>query len=125
METTFDGSQSANQNAAERAANDFKGGAKTGEGNGANELRQLIADVEELLARVASLKDSESVRIRTRVENALANAKQSLVNTTATVKTHARQVATSADTYVRESPWQALGIAALAGVAIGLLASRR
>jgi ElaB/YqjD/DUF883 family membrane-anchored ribosome-binding protein len=34
-------------------------------------------------------------------------------------------VASTADDYVRESPWQALAIAAIAGVAIGFLVTRR
>jgi len=78
-----------------------------------------------LLDRVANLKDAETVRIRSRVEEALENAKRNLEDTTATVKIKARRVASSADNYVHESPWQALGIAALVGIAIGLLASRR
>jgi ElaB/YqjD/DUF883 family membrane-anchored ribosome-binding protein len=31
----------------------------------------------------------------------------------------------AADDYVRANPWQAVGIAALAGIALGLLISRR
>jgi ElaB/YqjD/DUF883 family membrane-anchored ribosome-binding protein len=41
------------------------------------------------------------------------------------VRAQARRVASSADGYVRESPWQALGIAALAGLAVGFLVARR
>ena len=36
-----------------------------------------------------------------------------------------KQVASSADDYVRESPWQAIGIAALVGAVVGILATRR
>lgn len=125
MEASFDGSQTDVRGAAEQVANDFKNGVKNVRAVGAAELRILIADVELLLDRVANLKDAESVRIRSRVEEALENAKRNLEDTTATVKTKARRVASSADNYVHESPWQALGIAALVGIAIGLLASRR
>ena len=34
-------------------------------------------------------------------------------------------VADTADDYVRESPWQAIGIAALVGAVVGILATRR
>ena len=125
MEASFDGSQTDVRGAADRVANDFKNGVKNVRAVGAAELQKLIADVEELLSQIANLKDAETVRIRGRVERALENAKLNLENTTATVRTQARRVASSADTYVRDSPWQALGIAALVGVAIGLLASRR
>ena len=125
MEASHDGSQTDVRGAVDQVANDFKNGVKNVRAVGAAELQILIADVEELLDRVGNLKDAESVRIRRRVEQALENAKRNLESTTATVKTKARRVAGSADDYVRESPWQALGIAALVGVAIGLLASRR
>lgn len=125
MEASFDGSQTDVRGAAEQVANDFKNGVKNVRAVGAAEMRKLIADVEELLERIANLKDAESVRIRNRVEQALENAKRHLEDTTATVKTQARRVAGTADDYVHESPWQALGIAALVGIAIGLLAARR
>ena len=125
MEASHDGSQTDVRGAADQVANDFKNGVKNVRAVGAAELQILIADVEELLGRVANLKDAELVRIRSRVEQTLANAKRNLESTTAAAKNQARRVASSADNYVRESPWQALGIAALVGVAIGLLASRR
>lgn len=125
MEASLDGSQTDVRGAADQVANDFKNGVKNVRAVGAAELRRLIADVEELLDRVANLKDAESVRIRSRLEQALENTKRNLEDTTAAVKTQAGRVASSADNYVRESPWQALGIAALVGIAIGLLASRR
>ncbi|MGA2776487.1 MAG: DUF883 family protein [Steroidobacteraceae bacterium] len=125
METTFDGPNPAIQNAGDRVANDLKNGAKNVQAVGASELKNLIADVEDLVNRVANLKDADVVRIRGRVEHALASAKQSIASGTESVRYQARRVASTADGYVRESPWQALGIAALVGVAIGLLASRR
>jgi ElaB/YqjD/DUF883 family membrane-anchored ribosome-binding protein len=89
------------------------------------EIKSLIADVEDLVARVADLKDADVIRVRTRVENAIASAKQGLADGVETVKSKARQAATTADDYVHESPWQALGIAALVGVVVGFLATRR
>lgn len=114
METTFDGTNTAIQN-----------GVKSAQAVGASELKSLIADVEDLVSRVANLKDADVVRIRGRVESALASAKQSIASGTESVRFQARRVASTADGYVRESPWQALGMAALVGVVIGFLASRR
>ena len=63
--------------------------------------------------------------MRGRVETALASAKANLASGTDSIRRRARQVASSTDGYVRESPWQALGIAALVGAAIGFLVTRR
>lgn len=125
MEATHDGSNATVQGAAERLAADVRNGAEKVETLGASELKRLIADVEDLLSRVSNLKDADVVRIRGRVEHALASAKQSIASGTESVRFQARRVASNADGYVRESPWQALGIAALVGLAIGILASRR
>jgi ElaB/YqjD/DUF883 family membrane-anchored ribosome-binding protein len=63
--------------------------------------------------------------VRGKVEQALASAKESIASGTDSVRQQARRVASTADGYVRESPWQALAIAAIAGVAVGFLVTRR
>ncbi|MGA2707287.1 MAG: YqjD family protein [Steroidobacteraceae bacterium] len=132
MESTHDGSPTGIQSAVDRVNNDMKSGVKNVHAVGSSELQRLIADVEELVGRIANLKDADVVRVRGRVEQALASAKQSFasakqsfVNGTESVRSQVREVASSTDGYVRESPWQALGIAALVGVAVGFLISRR
>ena len=37
----------------------------------------------------------------------------------------ARQLTRTTDTYVRDNPWQVVGIAAVVGVVLGVLMSRR
>jgi ElaB/YqjD/DUF883 family membrane-anchored ribosome-binding protein len=125
METTYEGSGESVQNSAERLQHDFKNGAQNVQNSASSELKNLIADVEDLVARIGNLKDADVSRVRGKVENALAAAKQSLASGTDTARRQARKVAGNADQYVRESPWQALGIAAVAGVAVGFLLSRR
>jgi ElaB/YqjD/DUF883 family membrane-anchored ribosome-binding protein len=41
------------------------------------------------------------------------------------MRQRARLAADSADDFVREKPWQAVGIAALVGAVVGILAARR
>jgi ElaB/YqjD/DUF883 family membrane-anchored ribosome-binding protein len=124
METTYEGGEAV-QNSADRLNNDFKSGAKNVQNTASSELKNLIADVEDLVGRLGNLKDADMSRVRNKVENALAAAKESLASGTETARRQARKVAGTADDYVRESPWQAIGIAALAGVAVGFLLSRR
>jgi ElaB/YqjD/DUF883 family membrane-anchored ribosome-binding protein len=125
METTYEGSSENVQQASERLQTDFKNGAKHLRGTAATELQNLIADVEDLIGRISNVKDADVARVRTKVEQALASAKDSIASGTDTVRQQARRVASTADDYVRESPWQALGLAALVGVAVGFLVTRR
>jgi ElaB protein len=85
----------------------------------------LIADVEDLIARIADLKDADVVRVRSKVERAVDATKQSLSDGADAIRQHAQNAASTADSYVRESPWQAVGIAALVGAIVGILATRR
>lgn len=89
------------------------------------EIKNLIADVEELMARISDLKDADVVRVRGKVQRAVDATKQSLADGAVGVRRRARQAASTADDYVRDSPWQAVGIAALVGAVVGIVATRR
>jgi ElaB/YqjD/DUF883 family membrane-anchored ribosome-binding protein len=89
------------------------------------EIKNLIADVEELMARISDLKDADVVRVRGKVQRAVDATKQSLADSAVNMRRRAQQAASSADDYVRDSPWQAVGIAALVGAVVGILATRR
>jgi ElaB/YqjD/DUF883 family membrane-anchored ribosome-binding protein len=108
-----------------RVAADFKSGSDNIRATASSEVKNLIADVEDLVARISDLKDADVVKVRSKVESAVAAAKDAIANGSTTLRRQAKQVASTADSYVRESPWQALGVAALAGVVIGLLTTRR
>jgi ElaB/YqjD/DUF883 family membrane-anchored ribosome-binding protein len=90
-----------------------------------SEIKNLIADVEELMARISDLKDADVERVRGKVQRAVDATKQSFSDGTVKLRHHARRAASTADGYVRESPWQAVGIAALVGAVVGILATRR
>jgi ElaB/YqjD/DUF883 family membrane-anchored ribosome-binding protein len=89
------------------------------------EIKNLIADVEDLVARIADLKDADVTRVRNKVLRAVDTAKESLAGGTETLRRQARQAGATADDYVHDRPWQAVGIAALVGALVGLLAARR
>jgi ElaB/YqjD/DUF883 family membrane-anchored ribosome-binding protein len=92
---------------------------------GATEVRNLIADVEDLIKRVAHLDDADLARAREKLQRTLASTKASLHNGTERVRTSAKQAVTTTDTYVHDNPWSAVGIAAAAGAAIAVLMSTR
>jgi ElaB/YqjD/DUF883 family membrane-anchored ribosome-binding protein len=100
-------------------------GVKDVKAAASSEIKNLIADVEELMVRIADLKDVDVVRVRGKVQRAVDATKQSLAEGAETIRQHAQDVASTADDYVRDSPWQAVGIAALVGAVVGILATRR
>jgi ElaB/YqjD/DUF883 family membrane-anchored ribosome-binding protein len=125
MNSTYDPAADRLQNSAEEFGKDIKNGAKNVQGAASSEIQNLIADVEDLMAKVANLKDADVTRVRGKVEKALSAAKHSLSTGTETVRRQVRQTAASTDDYVHDSPWQAIGLAALAGVVVGFLITRR
>ena len=90
-----------------------------------SEIKNLIADVEELMARISDLKDADVQNVRARVQHAVDATKQSVADGTSNLRRRAKQAASTADDYVRDSPWAAVGIAALVGSVVGILATRR
>jgi ElaB/YqjD/DUF883 family membrane-anchored ribosome-binding protein len=125
METTYDGTTEQARAGGRRLKNDLSDGVNDVKAAASNEIKNLIADVEDLMARIADLKDADVVRVRSKVQRAVDATKQSLADGAETIRQHAQDVATTADDYVRDRPWQAIGIAALVGAVVGILATRR
>jgi ElaB/YqjD/DUF883 family membrane-anchored ribosome-binding protein len=89
------------------------------------EVRNLTADVQALLSRLAHVADPEITRLRAKVERALASAKSTLADGTDRVQRQAKNAMTVGDLYVRDKPWRAVGMAAAAGLVVGVLVARR
>lgn len=89
------------------------------------EIRNLIADVEDLVARLADLNDADIASLRAKVMSTVGAAKQTLAQGADTVKRGAQRAFSGADDYVRESPWVAIGLAAVVGAVAGILVARR
>ena len=91
----------------------------------ANDLKSIIADAEELLKATASTTGERILAARERAEASLKSARERLANMDDAALAQVKEVAKSADEYVREHPWGAVGIAAVAGLLLGVLISRR
>jgi ElaB/YqjD/DUF883 family membrane-anchored ribosome-binding protein len=124
METTFDGT-TEQRNGGRRLKNDLSDGVNDVKAAATSEIRNLIADVEDLMARIADLKDADVVRVRSKVQRAIDATKQNLAEGADAIRQHAQSVASTTDDFVRDNPWQAVGIAALVGAVVGILATRR
>ena len=125
MESTFDGNTEQVHASGRRLKNDFSDGVGNIKAAASSEIKNLLADVEDLMARIADLKDADVVRVRGKVQRAVEATKQSLADGADAIRQRAQNVASTADDYVRDSPWQAIGIAALVGAVVGILATRR
>jgi ElaB/YqjD/DUF883 family membrane-anchored ribosome-binding protein len=97
--------------------------ARRAQATGNMEVEKLCADVEELINRLGQPADPTVAHLCARVAEAVASVRRAL-NTRATqVQRQAREAFVAGDSYVHDSPWQAIGVAAVAGVVIGMLAS--
>lgn len=99
--------------------------ANGGKSGRSAEWRNLVADVEDLVKKVANVDDAEIAEIRGKVEETLAKAKTTVDDGAAAVRARAGEVSEATDEYVRENPWAAIGIAAAIGIVIGFVAGRR
>jgi ElaB/YqjD/DUF883 family membrane-anchored ribosome-binding protein len=89
------------------------------------DLKTVMQDAEALLKATSSLTGEKIQEVRARAEESLRHAKVRLTEVEEEAMRRAREVAQAADEYVRENPWQSIGIAAGVGLLIGLMFSRR
>ena len=125
MESTLNERGAAIRGAAKTLKNDAGDAALKLRKVASQEFDTLIADVQDLLVLVAHVADPEIARLRVKVEGSIASAKEAAVDASVRVLRQARGAMNASDHYVHEKPWQAIGIAALAGLAVGALVSRR
>ena len=89
------------------------------------DLRAVVADAEELLKATADQTGERIAAARGRAEESLKAAKARLEEQEAAMLAKTRAVAKATEDYVRDNPWKAMGIAAAAGLVLGILAKRR
>ena len=89
------------------------------------DLHAVVMDTEELLKATAGQGGERVEKVRARAEESLRQAKARLSSIEDEALRRAREVADATDEYVRENPWQSVGIAAGVGLLLGLLLARR
>ena len=90
-----------------------------------SDFKVLIDDAEELLRATAGQAGGTIDTVRRRIEQSLEEGKHSLAEAEVLLLNKGREAAKTADVYVRENPWNAVGIAAGIGLVVGLLAGRK
>lgn len=90
-----------------------------------DDLKVVIADAEELLKATASQTGERISAARAKAEESLRVARVRLADAQAALVERTKIAAKATDDYVHENPWKAVGIAAVAGLLLGALISRR
>jgi ElaB/YqjD/DUF883 family membrane-anchored ribosome-binding protein len=85
----------------------------------------VLEDAEALLTATAGQAGEKIQRARDRAQETVRVARERLADTQEEVVKRAKVAAQQTDNYVRENPWQAVGIAAGVAFIIGVLVSRR
>jgi ElaB/YqjD/DUF883 family membrane-anchored ribosome-binding protein len=85
------------------------------------DLRNLVADAEELLRATASQAGDKIGVARQKIEQSLIEGKKALADAEKSLVAKSKEAADIADDYVRENPWSAVGMAAGIGFVLGLL----
>ena len=91
----------------------------------ARDMRNVVSEVETLLRDANSAGSGTIQDLRSRVGLAMEAARDRLDRLDTGVRTGARRAASVTDEYVHGSPWQAIGVGLLVGLAAGLLLTRR
>jgi ElaB/YqjD/DUF883 family membrane-anchored ribosome-binding protein len=84
------------------------------------DVKVLSKDVQELLKATASVVGEKAAEARVKVEESLKVAQDKLSTVQETVKAKGKEAVAVTDEYVRDNPWNAVGIAAGVGFLLGL-----
>jgi len=89
------------------------------------QLNSFLSSVEDLTNALKDVESPEIARVRAKVKLALVAAKSAVSDTASQIRSQAELAGQRTDTFVRDNPWQVIGFAAVVGLAVGILASRR
>lgn len=89
------------------------------------DMKVVIADAEEILKSTADVAGEKMASIRSKIEARLKDAKIRLEDAEAALVDKTRACARATDDFVHEQPWKAVGVAAIVGLALGVLIGRR
>lgn len=91
----------------------------------ADEFSNAVSEAQSLLHRAAAEGGERARELRAEVEDKLRTARERLQQMQDHAADRAREAARGADHFVHAHPWQAIGLAAAAGLVVGLLMHRR
>lgn len=90
-----------------------------------SDMRVVIGDAEEILRATAGAAGEKMGEMRQKIEVSLRDARARLADAEAVVVDKAKAACNATDDFVHDHPWQAVGVAAAVGLALGVLIGRR
>jgi ElaB/YqjD/DUF883 family membrane-anchored ribosome-binding protein len=87
-------------------------------------LREAVSDAEQWLNAAPKDAPADIEQAKTQFRDAIDGAKTDLLKLEDTLLARGKLACKAADSYVQESPWIGVGIAAAAGIALGYLIGR-
>jgi len=84
------------------------------------DVKVLAKDVQELLKATASVVGDKAAEARVKVEESLKVAQDKLNDAHGHVRAKGQEAFNVTDSYVRDNPWNAVGIAAGIGFLLGI-----
>src|SRR3954468_4495675 len=90
-----------------------------------SDLKSVVNDAEALLNATSTQTGDKIQAVRARAEESLRQAKARLTEVEQEAMRRAKEIADATDEYVRDNPWQSVGIAAGIGLLLGVLLGRR
>jgi len=89
------------------------------------DLRRVVEEAEALLGAQAAEAGGRAGELRAKAGETVEKARARLEELEADLTARAKHAAEDATRFVRENPWPAVGIAAAAGLLVGVLLARR
>src|SRR5690606_28361762 len=88
-------------------------------------VKESLDDAEKMLREAAEATGDRAAELRESALLSLKRTREALYDTQEAFVAKGRRAARVTDDYVHDNPWQAIGMAGLAGVLIGALIARR
>ena len=90
-----------------------------------SDLKVVISDTEELLRATAGAAGEKVGDLRERLAIRLRDANERVIDLEVALVEKSKAAARATDDFVHDEPWKAVGIAAVVGLALGVLIGRR
>lgn len=90
-----------------------------------SDMKLVVADAEEILRATAGVAGEKMGDLRERIGESLRDAKLRLADAEVALVDKTKAAARATDDFVHENPWRAVGVAAVVGLLLGAIISRR